>query len=83
MPRFNLRQLLLATTLVAVGLGMIVFGTDGINQARDFVVVPVLSAGAGCAAVGFGARTLFKRAQIGFLVSMTIFFFIMIIYGHK
>jgi hypothetical protein len=39
MPRFNLRQLLLATTLVGIGLAMIAFGTNGINRAKDFVAV--------------------------------------------
>ena len=42
MPRFSLRQLLLATILVGIGLGMLVFGTDGINRARDLVVLPLL-----------------------------------------
>ena len=83
MPRFNLRQLLLATTLLGIGLGMIMFGTDGINRARDFVVLPVLIVGAGCSVVGFGARALFGRPQIGFLVGITVFFCIMIFYGQK
>lgn len=82
MPRFNLRQLLLAITLAGIGLGMIVFGTGEINHARDFVLLPVLIVGAGCAAVGFGARILFKRTQIGLLVSMAVFFYIMFLYGR-
>jgi hypothetical protein len=83
MPRFNLRQLLLATTLVGIGLAMIAFGTNGINRAKDFVAVPVLIVCAGCSAVGFGAHTLFRRPQIGFLIGIAIFFCIMAYYGQK
>jgi hypothetical protein len=83
MPRFSLRQLLLATILVGIGLGMLVFGTDGINRARDLVVLPLLMIGAGCSAVGFGAHALFRRPQVSLLVGMALFFCIMIFYGHK
>ena len=83
MPRFNLRQLLLATTLSGVGMGMIMFGAGGISRARDFALLPVLFISAGCAAMGLGARVLFRWPVIGFLVSMTLFFCIMVYYGRR
>lgn len=81
MPRFNLRDLLLATTLTAIGLGLIVLGADGLYQGRDLVAIPALVVATGCSAIGFGARTLFGR-KVAFVVSMTIMLFFLLVYKY-
>jgi hypothetical protein len=83
MPRFNISQLLFTTTLVSVGLGMIVFGTDGIRRTGDFAAVPVLSITFGCLAVGLGTAPLLRKPQIGLLIGITLFFCILVYYGKR
>jgi hypothetical protein len=79
MPRFTIRDLLVATALIAVGAGMIVFlfrGREASHQLGDW---PTLFFWCGSGAfVGAGIFTPFKRpwtgAITGFVIQTWLFF---------
>jgi hypothetical protein len=81
MPRFTIRDLLVATTLIAVGAGMIAFlfrGRDASNELGDWSTLFFWYGGG--AFIGAGIFTPFKRPWTGVitgLVIQTLLFFIL------
>jgi len=70
MPRFSIRSLLLATTLIAVGMGLIFIGARigwGEDVARDAVLWF-----SGGALIGAGIMTPFNRAVPGVFIGLAV-----------
>jgi hypothetical protein len=76
MPRFTVKDLLIATTLIAVGAGMLAFvfqNGEEIKRGYGAGVFAVLWFGGG-AFVGAGIFTPFKRPWMGAIIGVMIQF---------
>jgi hypothetical protein len=71
MPRFTIRDLLLATTLVAVGVGLIVFPLHFHQLVDEEWSLPLFFFGGG-AFIGAGIFTPFKRPWTGVIVAVVL-----------
>jgi hypothetical protein len=73
MPRFTLKELLLATTLIATGAGIWAFLSRGRAIGVDTVMVWI----AGGAFIGAGIFTPFKQPWAGAIVAIVLQFLLL------
>jgi hypothetical protein len=76
MPRFSIKRLLLATTLIAVGMGLVWFAY---HDTPDTEWAGVFAFLAGIALIAAGLAAPFKSPAIAALVMLLVFFLILII----
>ena len=71
MPRFSIRSLLIATTLIAVGLGMICYAEQHHDSPDSESLALFAFFGGGCA-IGAGIMAPFNRSLTGAIVTVLL-----------
>jgi hypothetical protein len=85
MPRFTVKDLLIATTLIAVGAGMLAFlingglGTNSVGSAIAWAEAFLLWFG-GSACIGAGLLSPFKRRWTGAVLAIVIQMLFVVLY---
>ncbi len=78
MPRFKVKEMLLATTFIAIGTGLLAFQFQNANEIFNRNSILLLWFGGGGACIGAGLFTPFKRpwigAYVGFLLQLLLAF---------
>jgi hypothetical protein len=84
MPRFSIKDLMLATTLIAVGLAVLILLPGLASRTAVGIVLPFVFWLGGCVLIGVGLFTPFHKKRLGAGIGAgAALFFVVIVVIHN